>query len=61
MNPYDQLSLTISIVGTVIIGVCFLASFTGLLGSVPVAVFPLGVVMVFAAMFVFFVTGSDAA
>lgn len=61
MNQYDQLTLTLSIIGTVIIGACFLASLTGLLGSVPAVVFPLGVVMLFAAMFVFFATEGDAA
>lgn len=60
MHQYDQLSLTLSVLGTVIIGACFAASFSGLLGAVPVAVFPLGVGMLFAAILVYFATGSDA-
>lgn len=53
MNQTDQLTLTLSIIGTVIIGACFTASVLGLALPAVVVLAPLGITLVFAAVFVY--------
>ena len=54
MNTLDNLTITFSILGTVLIGFGLVWSLLGQVRSVPLAVIPVGAVLVFAAIFVYF-------
>jgi len=53
MNKTDQLALTLSIIGTVVIAACVSASVLGLVLPAVAVIAPLGIVMIFAAVFVY--------
>lgn len=53
MNQTDQLTLTLSIIGTVIIGACVTASVLGFTLPAVWVLAPLGITLVFAAVFVY--------
>lgn len=53
MNQSDQLALTLSIVGTIVIVACVTASVLGLVLPAVWVLAPLGITLVFAAVFVY--------